>query len=138
MNDNLGLIHLLIKKDNNMNELIEKLKGLDGNELGYVILELMLSGNLNYTDFTKFYVRYLNIKSNEQRMIIAGMSVPLIHYWEKNKDTTKNNLFFRCKAAYSLLKSNMFKGASIEADLIKIVKDNNYSEDEHGIHSINK
>ena len=117
-------------------EIIEELKSKENIEIQAIIFELLLSNKINFNQLSELYVEHLKKKDKDKQNIIFGLSIPLCQYWENsNIKPPKQKEFIRCKSAYNLLKSKMFKGAEIEKDWKKIVKKHKYTEDENGIHN---
>jgi hypothetical protein len=113
-----------------MSKLLDELNKLDKDVLKYIIFSLLLDDKISYTDLSNIYVETLKEKQRKNSLLIAGMSIPLISYWGGGKLAKRK--FTKVKAAYHLLKSNMFKSAEIEKELQKCVDEFNYEEDEYG------
>ena len=98
----------------------------------------LTESRINFTRLSEAYIAHLEESNKQKRTLIGSMAVPLIQYWQGSKiKPEKHNIFIRCKAAYSLLKSGCFAGAGVEKELKALVEKHRYSEDENGIHTIN-
>jgi len=118
-------------------DYIEKLKNelikLDKDKLHNIIFELLVEEKLSYTDLTLIYTASLRNKEKVQQRNINGLALMLSYFIPLNNRKVKDKKFIESKSAYHLLKSRVFHTAGIEKSFIKIVKKNNYSEDEDGI-----
>lgn len=82
------------------------------------VLDWLISGELQFVELVQSYVFYLKKQDEEQRYMIAGLSIPLIQYWQScHVKPKKQDVFIRGKAAFYLLKTKLFHGAPIELEL---------------------
>lgn len=123
---------------NNIDKITEKIKTLNSMERNYIIYQLLYDNTINYNEISQLYVESLKSKNKEQNILLFGMSIPLITYFLGTKNTEKQTIFLKCKAAYHLLKSKCFHSANVEKNLEKYVKKYKYSEDKDGIHTMKK
>lgn len=94
-----------------------------------IVFEWLVKNRISFQELSEAYVRSLQIDKKNYLNIIAGMSTPLISYWQTSKAKPKSQeKFIKAKAAFWLLKSMMFHTAKIEKDLEKCVKDSGYEE----------
>ncbi len=117
-----------------MNIALKKLRSLGKNERNYVLLELLVNNEIDFTEVSSLYVESLKVKNKGQQVIISGLAFPAISYF----DGTKPDIFMKAKAAYNLLKSKVFHTAQCEKELKAFVKKHKYSEDENGYRIIKK
>ena len=98
-----------------------------------IVFNLLMTGAIDYVSLSEMYVNTLKNKDKENRVLICGLSVPLIHYYTKARPKNKQDLFIKIKAAYNLLKCKMWP----VGDMQKLVDKYSYSENKDGTHKIN-
>lgn len=94
-----------------------------------LFLHWLKIGKVNFSSLAASYVGYLEEKRQENNGLIAGLTVPLIQYWQScHLEPKKHDLWMRGKAAYYLLKSRMFETAPVEKELVNCLKESNFKE----------
>jgi hypothetical protein len=113
-------------------ELTNEEKYLTEQELFF---KWLLDGKVNFIQLSQSYTGYLEKLKKDNNILIHSMSIPLASIFNK-RETKSQKIFYKCKAAFNLIKTRIFNGTPFEKELKQLVKENEYSEDENGLHTI--
>ncbi len=113
-----------------MKELIEKIKELSPDHRNYLITSLITDNTISFKEISESYVNSLENKNKEKNQLILSMAVPLSHYWDTAKEKKKQDIFMKCRGAYSLLKSRIFHTAQIEKTYEEWLEKHPYEEED--------
>lgn len=121
-----------------MEKALEEINKLEASEVFALIFLLLKTKKIDFIDLSNAYVEVLKDSNRNKSLVISGLAIPLISYWQNGKmmKSADHARFIRSKAAYNLLKSKMFHTAPIEKELEAYVDKYGYSEDENGMHKM--